>query len=674
MNLNPLYELKERLESGIIAGVSLLSEDFRLARAVEQIEPLSKASPVFQKIYQSAMQLLSDEGDRKGDMLLDILGFVDAVLTTQAVTEVEGSLEPLEVAEGSLCCEVPYSQLAPLLLALSTSGSGHYSMIVEAHDKNPEIFSDYRLKTALVAGLNAGYSELAEQIERWLCEQDASLLPLLKKGFDPKGKKEMARRVHVVEAIAGAGENAWYLSMLPEAEKEVRTALIQAMRHSQENREIVQGFTKTEKGNCKKAALWSMARMEGTENLEFWESQIRKNPAAASKYLAFSVSDEISDLIADAVCRMLDGLEEQAKNETIVLEEKDRATLQALFDSLLGKSSQKMLDLYRRLASQNLLAQIKTEDGKQVEFDSGDTYYAYHDNAKIPAPQYLAELLLKSMIFNCDKRLFALAEELYQEHAERFLKPALAASLLTKGAAETYDKFSVWLTEGRQLKKESQSQKLARQEIMDTFAKVAWRKEKGCYQFLGCYHDEFQDQQIQVRHDLFERPDIRWIELFTDPAIKKTGMFHTYRCVYSDADHFYDHFTRDWDLILENLICPFDEDVCRMLGNYFYKRAQINVSINNYRKFFPLLQRCKFSGGRGLVVKGVQKVTFRFWDLLDLLQSCPMPLSDQVKELEEIKMLVDDHKVTISGWNEEKYQDLRTVLLKKQEEQETQKE
>ena len=203
----------------------------------------------------------------------------------------------------------------------------------------------------------------------------------------------------------------------------------------------MQGFTKTEKGNCKKAALWSMARMEGTENLEFWESQIRKNPAAASKYLAFSVSDEISDLIADAVCRMLDGLEEQAKNETIVLEEKDRATLQALFDSLLGKSSQKMLDLYRRLASQNLLAQIKTEDGKQVEFDSGDTYYAYHDNAKIPAPQYLAELLLKSMIFNCDKRLFALAEELYQEHAERFLKPALAASLLTKGAAETYDKF-----------------------------------------------------------------------------------------------------------------------------------------------------------------------------------------------------------------------------------------
>ena len=40
MNLNPLYELKERLESSIIAGLALLPEDFRLKRAVEQMEPL----------------------------------------------------------------------------------------------------------------------------------------------------------------------------------------------------------------------------------------------------------------------------------------------------------------------------------------------------------------------------------------------------------------------------------------------------------------------------------------------------------------------------------------------------------------------------------------------------------------------------------------------------------
>lgn len=70
------------------------------------------------------------------------------------------------------------------------------------------------------------------------------------------------------------------------------------------------------------------------------------------------------------------------------------------------------------------------------------------------------------------------------------------------------------------------------------------------------------------------------------------------------------------------------------------------------------------------MVKAVQKVKFRFWELLELLQSSPMPLHDQLKELEEIKKLVDDKKISISGWSEEKYQDFHTVMLKKLEDRE----
>ena len=179
MNLSPLYELKERLESSIIAGVSLLSEDFRLARAVEQMEPLSKASPVFQKIFQGAQGLFSEECENKSDVLLDVLALVDAVLTTQAAVGVEGEMEPLprSGAEplgadgGMVISNAPYSQLAPILEALTTSGSGHYSFIVDTHERNPEIFSDYRLKSHLVDGLNAGYTELAERMEEWLSQR-----------------------------------------------------------------------------------------------------------------------------------------------------------------------------------------------------------------------------------------------------------------------------------------------------------------------------------------------------------------------------------------------------------------------------------------------------------------------------------------------------------------------
>ena len=59
MNLQPLYDVKERLEYTAIAGVSLLGEDFRLQRAAENLKPLAAASPVFAKIDGGLTRLLS---------------------------------------------------------------------------------------------------------------------------------------------------------------------------------------------------------------------------------------------------------------------------------------------------------------------------------------------------------------------------------------------------------------------------------------------------------------------------------------------------------------------------------------------------------------------------------------------------------------------------------------
>ena len=50
MNLEPLYDVKTRLEQAAIAGTGLLGEDFRLQRAAEALKPLAGASPVFGKI------------------------------------------------------------------------------------------------------------------------------------------------------------------------------------------------------------------------------------------------------------------------------------------------------------------------------------------------------------------------------------------------------------------------------------------------------------------------------------------------------------------------------------------------------------------------------------------------------------------------------------------------
>lgn len=119
MNLEAVYELRERLETAAVAGVNLIQEDFRLKRAVQQMEPFAKASPVFQKIYGMAEKLLMPECEDRAGALLDTLGLLDAVLCTQGTAGAEGELkEPEEcLSGGDIYQQVSYGRLAAVLEA-----------------------------------------------------------------------------------------------------------------------------------------------------------------------------------------------------------------------------------------------------------------------------------------------------------------------------------------------------------------------------------------------------------------------------------------------------------------------------------------------------------------------------------------------------------------------------
>ena len=69
MNFSMIYELRDRLETAVIAGVGLIQEDFRLKKAIQQIEPLAKASPVFGKIYQMACKSVEPSCEDRAGVL-----------------------------------------------------------------------------------------------------------------------------------------------------------------------------------------------------------------------------------------------------------------------------------------------------------------------------------------------------------------------------------------------------------------------------------------------------------------------------------------------------------------------------------------------------------------------------------------------------------------------------
>lgn len=156
----------------------------------------------------------------------------------------------------------PYSVLKELLDALTISDGGHYGYVCEMHDSRPELFRDYRVKYMLVQALGASYAAFADKVEEWLRQSnDKTILPLLYKDFDPKGKKEMVRRVRLISALAGAKANDFYIEMLKEAQREVRTELIDALRHEPRNMPLLFALVRTEKGKNRVHVIKSFLRI-----------------------------------------------------------------------------------------------------------------------------------------------------------------------------------------------------------------------------------------------------------------------------------------------------------------------------------------------------------------------------------------------------------------------------
>lgn len=369
MDITPIYELKTRLRAAAIAGTNLISEDFRLKKAAENFAPLASASPVFAKINEMTGKLLSDGTPQN---LLDTITLVDSVITTLGTVGVAGEPEPLDIRGNSTAVvNAPYSQLSALIDALTTSGSGNFSTVVTAQTEHPELFNDYRVKPALVKGLGASYGELADLVAKILIEIGEEIVPLVKNGFDPKGKKEMVRRVNVIETVCGASENSFYLEQLENAEKDVRKALVYALRHDEGNIEKLTELVKTEKGKVKTAALAALASIDCEKSAEFFEEYSKKKPLDVIKIMENVSTEWASGLTA----RLIDQLLVDDKGNNITLSQaadtkkvklKEKTSFPELNSALWGKWGAEVEKIYREFDYKDASRQLSVRLGDTI--------------------------------------------------------------------------------------------------------------------------------------------------------------------------------------------------------------------------------------------------------------------------------------------------------------------
>ena len=141
------------------------------------------------------MLFRSDEN--KCDLFLDLLALLDAVLCTQATTYSGDKPQEIKtIAKNKdFYKELHYSELSPLVYALTETGSGRYEIIEDIIENNSKLLNDFRVKNYMIHGLSDKYSEISYMITEELKKQTKEIVPLLKDGFDPEGKK--IGRAHV---------------------------------------------------------------------------------------------------------------------------------------------------------------------------------------------------------------------------------------------------------------------------------------------------------------------------------------------------------------------------------------------------------------------------------------------------------------------------------------------
>lgn len=516
MDITPIYELKTRLRAAMIAGTNLISDDFRLKKAAENLAPLAASSPVFAKISAMTQKLLEEKSP---ESLLDTITLVDSVLTTLGTTEVKGELESLpDNGISSISVTAPYSQLSTVIDALTMPGSGQFNRIVEIRENTPEIFRDYRIKPALIKGLDASYSELANTVEDIIKDIGKEMLPLVKKGFDPKGKKEAVRRVHIIEELCGAEENDFYLEQLENSESDVRKALIFALRHDEKNIDKLIELTKTEKGKLKTAALAALASFDCEKSVDFFEEYAKKKPVDVLKIISRKSSKWTSELTA----RLIDTLLVDDKGNKITLSQsagKDvklntKATFFDLNSALWGKWGADIEKIYREYEDKQWY--------KQMSVRLGD-----------------------SIIVTKDKSLMALAIELNN-------KPKLKGDY---DYAETVARFlsdedcTEWLkNKVHELKLKSAVNKKAVFESDITRVLKLMRYDNGGYVMRIAYFndvtgdasDQWQFMSVPVAQDMKAVTDI----LLKNPS------------------EYYNAVIAEW-------IDPNDKELCKKIGEYF---------------------------------------------------------------------------------------------------------
>ena len=416
MNFEPLYELKNRLENVAVVGINLVKDDFRLKRAVEQVKEYSTVAKVFKQIYDMGSSLISTDDEDKCDLFLDLLALLDAVLCTQATTYSGDKPQQIKTITKNkdFYKELHYSELSPLVYALTETGSGRYEIIEDTIENNSKLLNDFRVKNYMIHGLSDKYSEISYIITEELKKQGKEVIPLLKDGFDPQGKRDMVLRFDIISTLCKEEENDFYKYCIENGSKEIKEIAIGALKYSQDNIDYILDLTKTEKGRLKNKAFEALSYMNDDRAEKEWDKFFKKKPFENILYLQNTNQQWAIDYLTNYIEEYVKELKKEDKKKEVGVE------VSSLCMMTFKRRTNKLLSLYKELYPYN-----------RYEIKRILSYY---------------------IVSEVDKEIIDLVKELSEKYEGEFLEQEFLISLIKDKPETVYKNFSKYIGVGKSQK------------------------------------------------------------------------------------------------------------------------------------------------------------------------------------------------------------------------------
>ena len=606
MNLEPLYELKNRLENVAIVGINLVEDDFRLQRVVDQMKGYASAAKVFKQIYEMGQKLIEGDEEDKCDLFLDLLALLDAVLCTQATTYSGDNLQKIETTAGkeNFYQELHYSELSQIVSAFTGTGGGRLAIIENAFETSPEMFDDFRLKSYMIDGLSDKYSGIADRITRELKKKDKDIVPLLKDGFNPQGKREMIARLDIIGAICKEDENDFYKYCIENGSKEMKENAISELKYCQDNIDYILDLIKTEKGSVKNKAYVSLLWMNDSRAEKEWDKFFKKKPFDNIYSFQFTNQQWAIDYLNNFIKEYIVEL----KNKTLKTAEERRVVeskVAKICSVSFNKEINKNLDYYREL-------------------------YPYNKDE-------IKRILSYYIVANLNKEIIDLIKELSKKYEGEFLEQEFLISLIKDKPETTYKNFSKFAGAGKDEK--------GIKKLFHTFFannKLSKNKEEAKAQedFSTLFNVIFH-----IHYDEENKEYILYWQNINDYSVMKIKLNgfdkKWYNIIFNIEDDFYENWNyySSYHRDLKNLYNPDIKGMKEKYGAFYYNIILSRIPYSEDIEFLNKLEWTNYKNflkGKIDIEKNAPKLNNRVRSIGHILNEVPISESELIKQIEEL--------------------------------------